>query len=404
MPATAEELQSQLLELGEKAYELRSMKPEDRGDTWINDVRETSSMITLLDTEVKTLEARMSLDNAPGPRSANSGQEYEARSAGELFTAGDEFKEWVGRGAHRDSPALEIERRNLINTITGSTSASDGAVLLPKGDPGMPRSLSRRRLFVRDLIAPGSTTLSSVPYVRELSPRLWELGASAVPEGSAKPEVFIQFEAADAPVRTVAAWVPVTNQVMEDVPTLRSYIDGRLGYMVLLREEDELLNGPGTGARLLGILNTPNIQTQGAGADKPITIGTSISKIELVDGEADGVVVNPVDYWTMAVTRNANQFDGQAMGASYTQGLPYATPPETLWGLPVVRSRTIAQGTALVGAFRMGAQVFDRSTVSIRVTDSHQDYFIYNKQVILAEARLALAIHRPDFFVKVTLP
>ena len=404
MPATVEELQSQLLELGEKAYELRSMKPEDRGDTWITDVRETSSMITLLDTEVKTHEARMALEHAPGPRSANSGEQFETRSAGEQFTASDEFGEWIARGAHRDSPALEIERRNLLNSFTGSTSASDGGVLLPRGDPGMPRSLSRRRLFVRDLIAPGNTTLSSVPYVRELSPRLWELGASAVPEGSAKPEVFIQFEAADAPVRTVAAWVPVTNQVMEDVPTLRSYIDGRLGYMVLLREEDELLNGPGTGARILGILNFPNIQTQGAGTDKPITVGTAISKIELVDGEADGVVINPVDYWTMATTRSSTRFDGEAFGAAYNSGLPYSTPPTELWGLPVVRSRTIAQGTALVGSFRMGAQVFDRSTVSIRVTDSHQDYFIYNKQVIRAEARLALAVHRPDFFVKVTLP
>lgn len=404
MPATMEELVSQLMERGEKVAELRSMKPEERGDTWADDIRSAASEIVALDSEVKTYEARMRLDNAPGPRSANSGQEYEYRSAGEIFTTQDGFQDWVQRGAHRDSPSMEIERRNLINSFTGSTSASDGGILLPRGDPGMPRSLSRRRLMVRDLIAPGTTTLSSVPYVRELNPRLWELGASAVPEGSAKPEVFMQFEAADAPVRTVAAWVPVTNQVMEDVSTLRSYIDGRLGYMVLLREEDELLNGPGTGARILGILNFPNIQTQGALSDKPITVGQSISKIEMVDGEADGVVINPVDFWTMATTRVSTKFDGEAFGAAYNSGLPYSTPPQELWGLPVVRSRTIAQGTALVGAFRMGAQVFDRSTVSIRVTDSHQDYFIYNKQVILAEARLALAVHRPDFFVKVTLP
>jgi HK97 family phage major capsid protein len=396
-----EELRTQLLELGDRARELRERPREERSANWGDDVRETRDSIYLLDAELRVLElTETRMAEVTGTPAA--GMELfvpEFRSAGELFTEHEDYTEWLTRGARGDSPMLEIERRNLISGVVNA----DGASLLPQGSPFIaPGALQRRRLFVRDVIAPGSTSLSSIPYVRELNAAALELGASAVAEASAKPEVQMNFEPADAPVRTIAAWVPITRQVLEDVPTMRSYVDGRLGYMVQLREEEEILNGPGTGARLNGILNTTGVQTQAFVTDKPTSIGRAISKIELVDGEADAVAINPVEFWTMATTRYSTQYDGSFDSAS---GLPtpFGAPPQTLWGLPVIRSRSIATNLAVVGSWRMGAQVFDRSTVQIRVTDSHNDFFIKNTNVILAESRLALAVHRPDFFVKVTL-
>lgn len=392
---TAEQLHEQLLENADRIRELREKPREERSANWSQDIRETRDIIYALDAEMRVAEVQL-----PGPRAGTVGHEsdvHEFRSIGAMFTEHQDFTQWVNAGARGNSPGVDVERRNLLSTVV----SADGGALLPKGQPFIsPGGISRRRLFVRDLIAGGSTTLNSVPYVRELSPRAYEGGASAVAEASAKPEVTFGFEPDDAPVRTIAAWVPVTMQVLEDVPTMRSYVDGRLGYMVLLREEDEMLNGPGTGARIRGIFNTTGVQTQANVVDNPTSIGRSIAKIEVVDGEADGVAINPIDYWTMATTRYSTQYDGSFGDMSSS---PFSAPPNTLWGLPVVRTRGVAQGKALVGSWRMGAQVFDRSTVSIRVTDSHSTYFTENKLVILAEARLALAVHRPDFFVQVTL-
>jgi HK97 family phage major capsid protein len=394
----ADDLRNQLLEAGDRMRELREKAPEERAADWQADIRETRDQIYALDAELQVAEAHERRVARGGPVAGTAElSEVEYRSVGQIFVDSEEIGEWATRGAHGISPAVMVERRALISSVV-----ADGGALLPKGDPFIaPGAYSRRRLFVRDIIAGGSTTLSSVPYVRELNPRAAEGGASAVPEASAKPEVTMQFEPADAPARTIAAWVPITRQAMEDMPTLRSYIDGRLGYMVALREEDEILNGPGTGARLLGILNTPGVQTQAAGADKAITIGLAIAKVELVDGEADGVVINPTDYWTMMTTRSANQFDG---GFGDMGNLPFGSPPQTLWGLPAIRSRGVTTGQAVVGAWRMGAQLFDRSSVEIRVSDQHEDRFVKNQLVILAEERVALAVHRPDFFVKATLP
>lgn len=391
---TLVELREQLLEHGDRMRELRQRPANDRSTNWSADIRETRDIIYALDAEMRIAEALASL---PGPSAGTQGGGHpELRSIGALFTEHDDFTEWVKRGARGSSPGIEVERRNLLSTVV----SADGGALLPQGQPFIaPGGISRRRLFVRDVIAGGSTTLNSVPYVRELSPRAYEGGASAAAEASAKPEVTIGFDPDDAPVRTIAAWVPVTTQVLEDVPTMRSYVDGRLGYMVMLREEEEMLNGPGTGARIKGILQQGGLQTQSFTTDKPTTIGRAIGKVENVDGEADGIAINPVEFWSMATTRYSSQFDGGDANA----GMPFGAPPQTLWGLPVIRSRAIASDKAVVGAWRMGAQVFDRSTVQIRVTDSHSDYFTNNKLVILAESRLALAVHRPDFFVECTL-
>lgn len=394
-PTTVEELRGQLLEVGDRMRELRERPTEERSADWRNDILETRDVIYMLDAELLVRESEGR--SLRGPTAGTAGLDVvEFRSPGQVFVEDDSIAEWIAQGGRPSScPGVEVERRALISEVV-----ADGGALLAKGQPFIsPGAYSRRRLFVRDVLAGGQTTLSSVPYVRELNPRANEGGASAVAEASAKPEITIQFDPQDAPVRDIAGWVPITRQAVEDMPTLRSYIDGRLGYMVALREEEEVINGPGTGSRLRGILQTTGIQTQAAGADRASTIGLSIAKIELVDGEADGVAINPTDYWAMMTTRYANQFDGNQLGSS-----PFGAPSDTIWGLPAIRTRAIAAGTALVGAYRMGAQLFDRSGIVIRVTDSHASLFVSNQLVVLAEERVALAVHRPDFFVNVTLP
>jgi HK97 family phage major capsid protein len=70
--------------------------------------------------------------------------------------------------------------------------------------------------------------------------------------------------------------------------------------------------------------------------------------------------------------------------------------------MPVIDTPAMTEGTALVGAFGSGAQLYDREQASIRISEQHSDFFIRNAIVVLAEQRLALAVKRPEAFVKVT--
>jgi HK97 family phage major capsid protein len=299
-----------------------------------------------------------------------------------------------------------MEVRTLIDSTGGidyATDAANGAGLLrPIGDPFIPpQTIRRTRLFMRDVLTSTNTTLALVPYIQELNAEAIAnaSGAFFVGEGQPKPETQLSFTPADAPIRKIAAWIPATYEILQDAPTLRGYIDQRLQYMVALREEKAILNGSGTAPEIRGLRQQSGKQTQSAVANDPFaTIGLGIGKIEIAQGEASFIAMNPGDYWATVVGRHTSLFDGQ----TYNGSAPFNTPPAQIWGVPVVRTISIETTKVLVGA-RQGAVILDREGTVIRVGDQHSDYFTSNKVAILAEKRMGLAVHRPDWYVECTI-
>ena len=342
------------------------------------------------------------MPEARGPQAAFSELRNDFETPGEQFLRGlgvGPNDEHIGvRNMTSDTDGIEV--RNLISLAPTTAGGMFAAV----GTPYLQQSAIRQQRFtLRDLIPVVNTNLNSVPYIRETNAAGLEGGASAVAEASAKPEVTMNFEQADAPIRKIAAWLQATMEALDDAPVLRGYIDSRLAYMLHIREEAEMLSGTGTTPSIKGILayTTGNItlQTQALGADLFAAVGSAIGKVENVDLEADGAVVNPLDYWAAIVTRRSTWFDGNVANQG---NAPFGSPSPTIWGLPVVRSRAVASGTSIVGAFGMGATIFQREGVTIRTTDSHASLFISNTWIILAEERVGLAVHRPDAFVKIS--
>lgn len=400
LPSDAGELRTLLLEAGDELRGLHERRPDtaDREATqsWTRDVRAATELIHLADAILQAEERAGRIPSGEQPRGgASTGTDL----GGDQLSWGESFirsAEYQARDSQSGAMAGGHEVRTLLTTDQTATPAA--GLWMPRGTP-IPPLRRRMRLFVRDLISVVPTGLNSVPYIRELNPATNEVSATAIAEGAAKTEVTMEFAPFDAPVRKIAAWIPITQEIADDAPTLRGYIDERLAYMLALREEAQILAGNGASPALRGILNTTGILTQSGGADKITALGTAIGKVENVDGEVDGIAMNPLDFWTMLTTRSATQFD-QGWGGSG----PFGSQPQGVWGVPVVRSRQLASGKALVGSWRLGATLFDREQTVIRTTDSHSDYFTLNKLVILAEERVGLAVNRPDLFVDVTLP
>lgn len=318
-----------------------------------------------------------------------------ARSWGAEFIESDTYRD-RGEGNFRSG---EVEVRNLLTSFDTGNGSNE---FVPVGQPFLaPQGIRRMRFFLRDLIPSGPTGLNSIPYIVEHTPATDESGAETVSEASAKPEVTMEFDRVDATVQKIAAWLQITEEAYNDAPTLRAYIDGRLAYMLAFREEAQLLSGNGTSPNIKGILSFSGVQTQAAVAeDLAGTVGLAMAKVENVDGYADGVAINPITFWTGVVERHSSQIDGSATGNG---NLPFASPDLPIFGATTIRTRGLATNKALVGCYGMGAQIFDRARPTIKSTDSHASLFISNTLVILAEERLALAVHRPDFFVDTTL-
>src|SRR5699024_6889768 len=80
------------------------------------------------------------------------------------------------------------------------------------------------------------------------------------PETEIKPAMNLAFESKSTAIKTLAHWVPVTKQALDDIDMLRSYIEDRLISGLKKTEEYQILYGKGGSEELDGITNNPNIR------------------------------------------------------------------------------------------------------------------------------------------------
>lgn len=405
--STISDVRTQLGDAARYALELRSRPADQRGDaaTFEADLRSAVDFINFADPLERALAAEGRTAPVVESRGGRSNGvdlgDSERRSLGRQVVEADGFADWAG--GSRSVP-FTVETRNLIGGFTTGAYDTNSDAFAPVTTPVMlDQVIRRRRLFVRDLLSVSPTGLRVIPYIRENAAVSNETGAQMVSEGSAKAEVVAAFDTYQAVVQKIAAWLPITDEIATDAPTLMGYIDNRLTYMLDIREEQQVLSGTGTAPQLEGITVVSGTQTQASvtgtdGGDFQATIGTAIGKVENVDLEADGVVVNPIDYWTATTKRFTKRLDNAQFGQA-----PSADGNIT-WGLPAVRTRAMSSGSGIVGSWRIASTLFDRMQTTVKVADQHSDFFIRNLRVVLAERRVALAHHRPDGYVILSVP
>jgi HK97 family phage major capsid protein len=101
--------------------------------------------------------------------------------------------------------------------------------------------------------------------------------------------------------------------------------------------------------------------------------------------------MNPIDWADVQLLKDS---DG-----AYIWADPRINNGQNIWGLPVVDTNAMTAGKFMAGAFNMAAQVFDREDAAVEVSTEDSDNFGKNMVTILAEERLAFAVHRPESFV-----
>jgi HK97 family phage major capsid protein len=323
-------------------------------------------------------------------------------SLGEQFVASPEY-EFFRKGLHRSSstwrsPSVELAdpRQGFHATTLTEDPASGGALVVPQYIPGIVQ-LPNRPLVVADLFAPGTTTSNLISYMQETA---FTNAANAVLEGAAKPESALTFVAVQDPVRKIAHWLPVTEEMLEDVPQISSYINARLVLGVQIEEDDELLNGTGVAPELLGITKRAGLAADVVRVDPATNADAILAQIFAIYTSAflmpDGIVMNPTNWAKTALAKSST---GEYIGAGpFDSGLQ----AQTLWGLPVAVTPNQLLGSGFVGAFKTAAQIFRKGGIRVEASNSHVDFFIKNLVAIRAEERLALAVYRPGAFGEVT--
>ena len=316
----------------------------------------------------------------------NTPSEPRITTAGERFVESDEFKAFAGQQNPKGRITVEVKD---ISSLETDAAGSVGTLIQPQR--GTMVNLPDRRMTIRALLAPGTISSNSLEYDVETG---FTNNANVVADGTLKPQSEIQYEEATMKVVTIAHWMRVNIQTLADIPALRSMIDNRLRYGLSYAEEQQLLNGDGTGGSINGLINqaTPFAAPGGLVADQMIdTMRLAQLQVALAEYAANGHVMNPIDWAYIEMLKDA---DG-----NYLIGNPQGTLAPTLWGLPVVPTQAMAPDKFLTGAFDLAAQLFDRQNATVYMSTEDQDNFVKNKITVRAEERLGLAVYRPEALV-----
>lgn len=268
------------------------------------------------------------------------------------------------------------------------------------------RTQEHDRLTIRDVIDISSTASDAIKYVRLTN---YTRAAAAVARSAQKPQATLDLETVNETVRTIAVWMPVENQQLDDLPMLASMINGELLYDVAKAEEELIVYGDGTGENFNGILNNADVLTIGEmpdastrllGSDTLIDIARrGITDVRRAGYDPNAILVDPLDWEEIILEKGSDN--------RYVWVVVTEAGVQRLWSVTVIETVAMSnfqgvdteQRNMLVGDFRRGATLYDRQQASIAVGYIN-DQFIRNQRTILAEKRSAFALKRPGAFRK----
>ena len=303
---------------------------------------------------------------------------------GPSLTPGQEYAiQAVASPSGREAHLANLEVRTLLELAAGTPGPWLGGTT--PAAPGFGRRRWLRELFGN---APADSA-GSVAYVQEINTSATDGAASATAEAAAAPEVEIQFAGDRERIGRITAWIPATEEIFDDAAGLSAYVDGRLTEQLFIAETWNLLRGNGTYPQLRGLLTGwSGVLTQTSVNGDPFgSIALACGKVENQRTTVDGIVMNTTDYWTGVGLRHSGMLDAAAIDAN-----------GNVYGRPTVVTPDMPAGKAVVGSFRVGGTIREKTGVTIRASDSHSDFFVKGKRAIIAELDEALVVHRPDYF------
>lgn len=305
-----------------------------------------------------------------------------------------------------DSPAVPVRgilpptRRQMATIVTGASSTSAGALVVADDSGILDYGGLQRELTVRDVITVAATGSDAVDFVRVTD---FTNAAAATAEADSraaddttglKPESAITFARVSASVKTIAHWIPATKRALADAGQLSSIIDDFLRYGLAEELEDLIVAGNASGENFDGLTHISGTQSETWGTDALTTCRRAKTKVRTAHARANAYLLHPNDWEAIDLELT--------LGGAQLNRVAAEESPQRLWGLPVVLSEAMPEGTGLVGDFRK-AVLWEREAASVQASDGVENFFLKNMVAVLAEMRAAFGVIQPSAFVKIDL-
>ena len=372
--------------------------------------------------EVKTFPAGSSPNVSPMDMSAfqagwptQGGAQYV--DPGARFVGSEAYKSLFAPGRSRpqqwstgpipitDGPPMMQLKGTLVESAGGNPW-----VATPQVVPGAVVALFQP-LAAETVLSAGVATGSTVRYIVEGTATS---AAAGVLEGGSKPESTIGFTYADEPIRKVATFLPLSDEMIEDAPSIQGFVNQQLMSFVNIEVERQLLRGTASGAEIQGLLTGRSVPVYSGGTAAGNKAEQLFKAMNSMRGSAyiepDWVLINPSDYEAIRLLKDdsGQLYGGGPFFGPYGNSGPAAASGQitgavdSLWSKPCYVTSSLGSGTAVIGT-RAGAAVWSRGGISVEATNAHSDFFQRDLVAIRSERRLGLAVYRSKAFVECRL-
>jgi HK97 family phage major capsid protein len=248
-----------------------------------------------------------------------------------------------------------------------------------------------RTEHVRDLL-PGGQTVSNAltfPYEATITDN-----TAVAAESSLKGQSSFTMAIKTWNVYTIATFLKISNQMLDDIPALRSYLSARFMEKLMLEEDTQFMYSATSNQTGLTVNATAYTDEL---ADSTINrydvLRMAIKQARVNEYRANAIILHPTDAAKLELTKEAST-------GAYI--FPYAISGEkgiTVARVPILETTAITEGDFLVGDFRLGAQVFDRMAPSIGFYEQDETNVQYNLTTVRIEERVAMVVYAAKAFI-----
>lgn len=308
----------------------------------------------------------------------------EPRSFGQLAVDTKGFMDNMREKRFMVPTEIDVDLKTLLQTSAGWQPRTGN------GDRVIDKII--RPVQLLDRIPSDTTDLFEIPFMVETTRTQSE--AEVAEAGTYAEDAFVFARSASA-VRKIGSQIPVTDEQLADIGTMRSLLDNRLSFGLQARLDQQILVGDAISPNIQGVFTVPNIQTQPRGADSTANAIFKALTLIRITGRAipDMIVMHGTDWANVRLAQNAQ--------GDYQFGPPTVVGADTMWGLPVVQSEALTAGNAVVGAFQTYSQLYYKKGIEVQIGFIN-DQFIKGQVTLRADVRVAFVIYRGQAFAKIT--
>jgi HK97 family phage major capsid protein len=282
-------------------------------------------------------------------------------------------------------PSL-LERKSVILS-TGITSTEPTS-----GVQGAGRYAWRLRSLFRSID-------TQLPTIGTLRSNAETLNVSPQVEGQTKAESTITYNLVNQAVATLATFINVSRQALDDVDGLGEFLNATLVWALEKKAELEILSGDGTGVHVEGLTTVAaafdsTILSSTLGYNRLDILGAAATQLMEAGYSPDFAVVSPRNWFRMVSLRSTT--------GEYVLNLPTSAVGERAYQLQILPTPSVSGDDFLVGDSSQ-AIIRQRMQTQVAVSFEHASNWTSNLATILAEQRFALQVLRPDAYVAGTL-